>query len=201
MQASSRSGLGSAGIANIRSARALSMLLDPNIIQDPYAFNLVNTDIQGIMKGGAPDEVQLKEGYKNLQTWLGSLWQKVSSQPAMITQPEVQAQLINILTGLQDIDNQIIDKNLGVQKVVFKKILAEDPERAMEYFAALQETMANPTGGFGSNPPMKKKDTHAGTEKPGEEIGGLPVMKNRAEVEKLKSGTVFLFNGVKHTKK
>ena len=138
LNSSSRSALGQSGIANVRAARAMDVLTNKDIVQDPYAFDLVNTDVQGIMKGAAPTESQLKEKYSNMQSELASLWQKVTAQPTYVDQPGVKKQLVNIINGLKDIDNDVIDKNFWVAKVAFKKILDENPERAEEYFKALQ---------------------------------------------------------------
>ncbi len=140
LRQSSRSALGQSGIANARAGRAIDILTSKDITQDPYVFDLVNTDIQGVMKGAAPDEVQLKGKYSNLQTALASLWAKTTSKPVEINQPGVKSQLLSILKGLRDIDNNVIDKNLGVSKVTFKPILVADPDRATSFYEAMAAT-------------------------------------------------------------
>lgn len=136
----SRSALGQSGIANVRAARALEVLQNPNVTKDPYVYDLVNTDIQGIMKGAAPTEEQLKEKYTNLQYKLSSIWQKITANPDEVKQPEVRKQLINIIDGLRQVDNKVIDKHLGVVSVAYKKFLEKRPEQAKEFFDALNGT-------------------------------------------------------------
>jgi hypothetical protein len=140
LNTSGRSALGQSGVANVRAARAMDVLVNKDIVQDPYAYDLVNTDVQGIMKGAAPTQEQLKEKYTNLQTALASQWQKITAQPQSINQPEVKKQLLTIINSLREIDNDVIDRNLGVAKVAFKHIIQDDPDRAEEFFNAISQT-------------------------------------------------------------
>lgn len=141
LNTTSRSALGQSGIANIRAARAVDVLTNTkDITSDPYVYSLVNTDLQGIMKGGVPNEVQLREKYTNLQSSLADIWQKVTANPVAVNQPAVKQQLLGIIQSIRQIDNNVIDKNLGVAKVAFKKIIQEDPDRAEEFFKALSQS-------------------------------------------------------------
>jgi|WetSurMetagenome_2_1015567.scaffolds.fasta_scaffold63447_2 hypothetical protein len=138
LNASSRSALGMSGIANVRAGRAMDLLTDPGITTDPKMFEQVQTDIDGIMKGAAPTDIQYKDHYNTLKGKLAQVWGYVQSKPAAVNQPEIKQQLVNIIKGLQLIDNKVIDKNLGVGKVAFKKIITNDPERAQELFDAIE---------------------------------------------------------------
>lgn len=145
LNASSRKSIGQSGNANIRAERAWDMLSAPDIVKDPLALSLAITDIMGIMKGGAPDEVQLKEGYKNIETYLANSKQKLTSTPTEVNAPGVVAQLKNMIKGLIDIDNKVIMKNLGIEQVTFKKILYDREgkltDRAKEYITALSGSL------------------------------------------------------------
>jgi hypothetical protein len=185
LNAGSRSALGQSGVANVRAARAMDVLVNKDIVSDPYAYDLVNTDVQGIMKGGAPTNEQLKERYVNLQTQLASKWQQITSNPTAVNQPEVKRQLLAIVNSLREIDNDVIDKNLGVAKVAFKKILSEDPDRAAEFFEAIEQSKdVFPSSGGAPSTPAQKPGAAAS--------GATPTISTKAEYDALPSGTMYI---------
>jgi hypothetical protein len=141
LSGSSRSAVGQSGIANVRAARAMDLITDPSIVTDPKMFDQVQTDIDGIMKGGgAPTDIQYKDHYNTLKNDLAKVWGFVASKPESIAQPEIKDQLINVLNGLRSIDNKVIEKNLGVGKVSFEGIINDNPARAERFFTALAGT-------------------------------------------------------------
>ena len=153
----SRLALGQSGTANVRAGRAIDLLTNKDITKDSYVYNLVNTDVQGVMKGATPDQEQLKEGYKTGQQQLAALWTKISSNPTAVNQPGVKSQLINILNGLRDIDNQVIDSQSGVAKVAFEGAIKNNPDRAIRFFQSLQGVKAAGAGPSGSAPAASDK--------------------------------------------
>jgi len=194
LNASSRSAIGQSGIANVRAARAMDLLTNPSIVQDPNMFQQVLTDIDGIMKGGAPTDIQFKEHYKSLQTKLAEIMTFVQSKPTAVNAPEIKKQLMNVLQGLRDVDNQIISRNLGIQKIAFKRILEADPERAEEFYKATAEAS--------SVFPDHSVDTAALGKMPGSDASGnIPSPKNQAEYNAIPRGTEFIDTDGKRKRK
>lgn len=149
LTAGSRKALGAAATANMRSDRALETLSDPKATPQDL-FNVVS-DIQGIYKNGAPDEMSLKYGqYKNLWSDLANIGTYLSGNPAPAEVPKIQERLKRVVLGLKAVDNKVIDDNLGINKVIFRPLIKGDPGR----WADLVSSVNQSTIGASQAPPL-----------------------------------------------
>jgi hypothetical protein len=148
LTSTSRSVVGQAATANLRGIRALDRLKSATTPQD---LQLVNVDIAGIMKGGVPDKEEMQTtNYQNLATKWANLQQYLLSKPVNVDVPEVKKKLTDIITGFMEIDNNVFEKNTGVAKAAFSKIIKKDPQRFSQMVSSLSNTP--PTGATGIQP-------------------------------------------------
>jgi hypothetical protein len=176
LTSSSRQAIGQSGINNIRAERVIETMQNPNIVKDPVVYKQAMLDLAGIFKGGVPDVGQEKQqSYDNIKTGLGSLIQKITANPQEIDQPEVKTQILNMVSSLKDVDNEVINKNLGVNKVVFDYLQKYEPQKFEQYLSAFSNIA--PT-----------------TKTPEINIGGTTPIKisSDAEYDKLPSGAQFI---------
>lgn len=155
LTAGSRKALGVAATANMRSDRALETLSDPKATPQDL-FNVV-ADIQGIYKGGSPDEMSLKYGqYKNLWADLANIGTYLSGSPQPAEVPKVQQRLKQVVTSLKAVDNKVIDDNLGINKIIFRPLIKNDPNRWQDLVTAINQSTVGvsqtPLLGGGSAP-------------------------------------------------
>ena len=127
LSASSRAMLGIAGTSNVRADRALKLLKTGMTPEDK---NLIVTDLQGIMKGGAPDEIQLKQGmYSSIYQDAIQLLERVSGNPQELDRPEVIAKLKDTVNTLKEVDNKILDDNLGIVSAAVQPWISRHPDQ------------------------------------------------------------------------
>lgn len=129
LQSGSRSAVGMAAVGNQRAARALQLLNDPNMT--PQLLDYVNTDLGGIMQGGAPHVEQLNRSDmgRNLVTKWANLKQMILSKPESINLPETRELLKNTIMGIMQVDNEVLDTNLGIEKEAYLRAIQSDPKR------------------------------------------------------------------------
>jgi hypothetical protein len=143
---SSRNALGIAGISNVRAQRAFQMLQDPSVVIDPQMLSLVLDDIMYIFRGGVPTESSKEASvYRNAQTWLANIFQKVTSDPQLLSAPGMITQMQNVLNSILQVDNKVIDRNLGHAKPTFQRIIDDDlannnGARALAFYGGLMGT-------------------------------------------------------------
>ena len=90
----------------------------------------VESDLAGIMQGGAPHvEMLRQQGYENLVTKWANLKQMVTSKPQAIAIPEIRQQLKDTLLGIMAVDNDVLDTNVGIAKEQFLQAIKSDPKR------------------------------------------------------------------------
>lgn len=146
LNASSRKALGAAAIANMRANRLQSLATDPNATPEDIHREIV--DLEGIMMGGVPHEISVKYGaIDNLSTKLTKLDEFITSNPKKANLPEWQKRLIDISNGLRQIDNKIIDDNLGINAVGYRGLIKEDPMRWNDMVDAVNKSTQSPVGG------------------------------------------------------
>lgn len=144
LRQSSRSALGASAVANQRADRALMVLQNPDVT-DQDLQNVV-TDLAGIFHGGSPHEKELNnQEYRTLQTKLNNLTTLITATPQAAKQPAIQAKLKEVVRSIKEVDNSIVRKNLGVEAVGFKKLIASDPDRWNELLTAVNSTTEDPT--------------------------------------------------------
>jgi hypothetical protein len=140
--ATSRKALGVAANANMRADRALERL-SPNMT--PEDKDLVVTDIMGLMKGGSPDEIQIKRGmYNTLSQEATALLERVIGDPTALNNPEVLDKLKETVTSIKEIDNNVIKRNLGINAIMYEPFIKADPGRFQRLTNAIMETTLAP---------------------------------------------------------
>lgn len=143
LRQSSRSAIGVAALNNMRADRMLSVIDNPNLTQQDQ-FNLV-ADLQGIFKGGVPDEVALKMGgYKTAKAVIANLITMITSNPAAINTPEIHKHLKTIAEEIKKVDSKVIRDNAGVYAVAFRGLAESDPQRFADMFNAAAITTQSP---------------------------------------------------------
>lgn len=131
-----RSSVGMAAVGNQRAARALAVLNDPSM--DPIRLKFVMADLAGIMQGGAPHEIMIRQaGYDNVITKFANLKQQITANPQAIAIPEIREQLKNTIQEIMAVDNTILDTNVGIAKEGFLKAIESDPKRFARMTKAL----------------------------------------------------------------
>jgi len=139
LTAGSRKVVGVAGSANMRADRALVLLEKPNIT--PQEYKLITVDVAGIMKAGVPDMEEVRTTqFKNIQSEWAKL-QQLSGDASAINTPSVRQKYKEIISGLKQIDQRIITKNLGLEAVGFEKIIGDDPPRWERLTGAVGATL------------------------------------------------------------
>jgi hypothetical protein len=137
LNASSRSAVGVAALANMRADRALR-LLDQEHPNVEDIKNLITPDLFGIMNGGVPHAEQLKEGYMgSLGADVMGRWQKLTGNPQDYTNKAVLSHIRDVITNLKQVDNDIISKNAGVAEASYPGLIARHPDWWAKSMAAM----------------------------------------------------------------
>lgn len=113
MLASGSSNLGRLQQNNIRSFRALK-ILDKKGPLSRQEYDLVTSDLSGIIQGGAPLRETL--GEQRFNTLMGDIANRIGylkSQPASVDTPEVRAILKKNIQDIVQADNASIDQNFN----------------------------------------------------------------------------------------
>ena len=138
LSASSRAVLGVAGTSNMRADRALQ-LLKPGMT--PEDKDMVITDLQGVMKGGTPDEIQLKQGmYGSMYQNAVKLYEFVASHPEALDTPDTISRLKDTVSTLKEVDNKVISDNLGIAASAAKNWIKRNPDQWNGMVRGVQNT-------------------------------------------------------------
>lgn len=128
LNAGSRKALGVAASANMRADRLLQTAKDPNAT--PQDVQNMIADLQGVYKGGVPDQIMLQHGnYPTLVQELQKIRGFITNTPAAARSPEIINRLEKVTREIKAVDNKVISDNLGVNEVVFQRIIQDNPER------------------------------------------------------------------------
>ena len=146
LNAGSRKALGIAASNNMRADRLLATAQNRTITSQDYS-NLI-ADLQGIYKGGVPDQVMMGHGdYPSLQRKAGQILSLLSGKPSAVHTPEVLSHLTELTRELKDVDNKVINDNLGINSIIFDELQKADPQK----FERVLDALANTTVGVADN--------------------------------------------------
>lgn len=156
LNAGSRKALGIAASNNMRADRLLRTAQNPDAT--PEDIHNMTADIQGIYKGGVPDEISLKHGaYHTLRNDIAKVGELLSSNPQAVHTPEVVAHLAKITKELKEIDNKVISDNLGINHVIYKPLIEKDPARWQDLTNSIMGTTSDPAGSSGGANEVTRK--------------------------------------------
>lgn len=168
LTAGSRKALGISASNNMRADRLIQTAQNGHL--SPQDVSNLTADLQGIYKGGTPDEVMQKHGnYSTLQQDAGRILGYLSSNPGKANSPEVVSHLKNLAVELKKIDNKVITDNLGINAVEFKPLIDRNPDRWHDMVNAVEETTTNPAA-----PAQATPSASFGTEAEAEKAGLPP---------------------------
>jgi len=138
INAGSRKALGVAAVNNMRADRLLATASNKVLTSQDYS-SLVS-DLQGIYKGGVPDQEMMKHGdYRSIQRAAGQLLGQIMGKPEAINTPEIRDHLVMLTRELKDVDNKAINDNLGFNRVIFDELEKNDPAKFQRAMSALSE--------------------------------------------------------------
>lgn len=179
LNAGSRKALGIAASNNMRADRALETIDNPKLTKSPQLVTQLVQDVSGIYKGGAPDEVSLKHSmYPNLMADLAKAESYLTSQPESGATKALLNQIREQVMSLKQIDNQAIEKNLGISAVEFEPIIKKDPSRWARMTGAVQQIEHGPEArNPGQNQPVSAE---------------MPTVSSQAEYEALPKGATYV---------
>ena len=189
LNGSSRNALGIAGISNVRAQRAIQMLSDPSVVLDPQMFSLAMDDLMYIFRGGVPTEhSQEAATYKNAMTWWSNFKQKLFAQPEILNSPGNITNIRNVLNSILEVDNKVIDRNLGHARVAYQRIIDDDQEanggaRAEAFFGGLLGTKDLSTAPVAS-PEQRHTPSQTGYL---DEIKAVALNPNTSDAERIKA--------------
>lgn len=133
--------LGQAGQGNARADRALTTLSSSKVT--PQQVSAVVADYAGIMQGGAPHEIALRQmGYDNLATRWASLQQFITSSPQSVNTPEVVGKLRQMISEIKEVDNKIISGNLDTVEQTHSGLIQKD----LAKWQKIRESVMKTTG-------------------------------------------------------
>lgn len=185
LTAGSRKALGIAATNNMRADRAIETIDNPKLVKSPQLVTQLVQDVSGIYKGGVPDEVSLKHSmYPNLMGDLAKLQSYLSSQPESGATKALLNQVREQVLSLKQIDNQAIEKNLGISAVEFEPIIKKDPARWQRMTGAVQAIERGP-----------ESKANAGNSG---EMSNAPVISSQAEYDALPKGAAYIDPAGKH---
>lgn len=151
LNASSRKALGQAGGNNLRAQRLLATAQNPNAT--PQDVQNMIADLQGVYKGGVPDETMLKYGnYNTIKLSAANALTMLTGNPSSAHSPQVVAHLVQLARELQNVDNKAIRDNFGVESIGFEGIRRNDPQRWQRLVDSMQQAMPTDSGGAATAP-------------------------------------------------
>lgn len=116
-----------ARLNNMRADRALEQLKDPVFVTQQ--LGAVETDLAGIMHGGAPQDRELAtQNYQTIYSRVSSLRQYLSGHPTEIGTPEIQKKLTSIIKDLKKVDNKSMDDTTDMVEKTHSRFFDLFPE-------------------------------------------------------------------------
>ncbi len=133
--------LGTAAIANQRANRALEILDDKKMT--PQRKSLAITDLAGIIQGGTPHEREIGEqNYGALQDRWAKLKTQLTAKPEMINQPEITAEIRDLVRGVKSVDNMLIKENLDQAETFFAdRIKVHGADKWKKYRGQIEKSL------------------------------------------------------------
>jgi hypothetical protein len=127
LNAGSRKALGVATINNLRADRFIQTTHQKTLTSQDYS-NLV-ADLQGIYKGGVPDQVMLQHGdYNSIQRKAAEILGAIEGKPENVNTPEIKQHLLELTKDIKEIDNKVITGNLGIEGAVYSRLIEKYPD-------------------------------------------------------------------------
>lgn len=128
--AAGQNALGLSGKANQRADRAFGLLAVPATTwEDMHA---IVTDTAGILTGGVPQMPTIED--QNIGKSILERWSKLASfvtghRTEGMVPLKYRQQLFDRIKEIKNVDNEIIDKQLGIAEVAAEDIIKQDPQR------------------------------------------------------------------------
>jgi len=158
LSASSRSTLGIAGNVNMRADRALMLLKNESPTVEDKA--MIVRDLQYLMQGGAPFAEEVKKGmYGSLWEDANKLIQYVTATPTALDNPDILNKLKQTILDLKEVDNKVINDNLGVWGAATMDWAARNPEEWSRMTGAVTTTTEATTAGSSEGTKTTKTTT------------------------------------------
>lgn len=127
LSAGGKSAVGIAAKGNLNADRALDTLASPNL--DPQALGGAVSDLASLYSGGAATLEGLKsQEYNTLQQKIANLKTYAMSRPEALNTPEVKNEIINRLHEIKDINNQLLERNMGIEAAGIGGVLERNPK-------------------------------------------------------------------------
>jgi len=192
LNAGSRKALGVASINNMRADRLLATS-DMKIIT-PQVYNALVADLQGIYKGGVPDQVMMQHGdYQTIQRKAAEVLQQITGKPQNVNTPEIKQYLLDLTRDIKAIDNKVINDNLGIQAVAFRDLIRKDPERWNDLVTAINRTTEEPITATGHGTTGAASKVAAGEIPKGSGTQNGPVkVTSQAQYDSLSVGAQYI---------
>ena len=151
LEAGSRKALGVAATANMRADRLLETARDPKA--SPQDIQNMIADLQGVYKGGVPDQIMLQHGnYPSLVQELAKIKGIITNTPAAANSPEIVNRLVKVTRDIKAVDNMVISSNLGINKVIFRDLINKDPDRWEDLVTQVMGATQTPSEAQGTTP-------------------------------------------------
>jgi hypothetical protein len=139
--------------ANMQSDRAMQVLINPKATNEDIQ-GLAVTDIAALMKGGVPDKELIKSNtYNSLSKKFSDVMTFITATPQAANTPAIRQKLIEVVKGLKQIDNKIIQDNLGIEAVVYEPFIKRHPDT----WQRLTEAVGKTTQGLSDVPPSVQR--------------------------------------------
>lgn len=157
-------GSGPVGIAsknNMRGMRAMALINKPGPLT-PQEYDYITSDMAGIMQGGAPLAEQVRD--QGFNTALGSIAQtltRLKSEPQAVNTPEIRALLKTNLQHVLNVDNAVINNNLGYLEKAYPDVIAQNRPAWEAAKQAIQRGEQMPVGDMGGGGDMGTGDPEA----------------------------------------
>jgi hypothetical protein len=192
LNAGSRKALGVAATANMRADRLLETARDPNVT--PQDIQNMIADLQGVYKGGVPDQIMLQHGnYPSMVQELAKIQGIITNSPAAAKSPDIINRLVKVTREIKAVDNKVIGDNLGVNEVIFQELIQKDPARWESLKNRIMESTTTP-----SESAAKKE----GIQVPTGMSQTIPTVSSQQEYDALPSGSQYKdANGKTYRKK
>ncbi len=149
-RASSRSPLGVAVTNNQKARRALKLLEGKGTFT-PQDQSLITTDLTAMMKGGSPDEELLRQQqYPSYYASGINLLQKITAKPQNLNDPEIKAHLKEVITGIVNVDDNVIKDHIDSTENQYADLIAKDPKWWEKTKSTASRNLFNEVGSSGT---------------------------------------------------
>lgn len=126
LTASSRSALGAAATSKVKAQRLADLLNRTDAT--PQDYNSASMDMNSIISGAATVSGSKDQQYNNLKTIMAKGLQFLGSEPHSVDAPKVKAHLISVAQQMQQISDDVQNKQLGRVKAGHADFFKRRPE-------------------------------------------------------------------------